>query len=368
MSLKLNKHKSTIMSKAKSEDTEDMNEFYMYKFRTKFCTMKGKCPCPATCFDAHSKTVKRRVPTLLESGKYNYIPKTCPQWHRSKSCSLGENCPRSHGWLEVIYHPLIYKTKLCKSKLKNGICSEYGGYCAKAHSRVEIRSLVNIFGEDWKRLYDLSGRFGFQPKEAFSGSKISSSGCKYDKNRVGLAAAPNTSATLDIDFFANYLLEKQASNDQQKMSFEPLYDTNEWDDIVVDMDKKVLELKSPYQSSSLESEGETVSNPPLLSTFRNMCSTQQNVWEQDSWSQSTESKTQVVSDISSPILDDYEGFSWFDTDWQMLGAKSSSQSDEPLVMSTLTSTRSEKSFNYDRMPQNWFLTSCLEKASEVFTN
>jgi len=352
---------------------EEANEFYMYKFRTKFCSMKGKCPCPATCFDAHSKIMKRRVPMLMEeSGKYNYIPKTCPQWRRSKTCSFGENCPRSHGWLEVIYHPLLYKTKLCKSWRKSGICSEYGRYCAKAHSRADVRSLVNIFGEDWKLHYDLSARFGYVSKDAFSGTKVSFGACNYHKNRVGLAVAPNTDTKLDIDLFANYLIDKQSSildlsrkNNKQNVRFEPLYDADEWDDNFKHLDKKVLELKSPNRKSSFESTGETVSYPPSRK-FRNGFATQQSLREQDLWSSTTEGKIQLVSDISSPVPDDYENISWFGTDWFMLDGKGSSQSNEQLVVTSDASERSE--LNYDRMPQNWFLSSCVEKASEVFTN
>jgi len=65
----------------------------------------------------------------------------------------------------------------------------------------------------------------------------------------------------------------------------------------------------------------------------------------------------------------WDGLSWLDTDLLMLCENSSSQSDEQLGTSGLHSDESEKSeFNYDRMPQNWFLSSCLEKATEVFMN
>jgi len=349
--------------------SEDANEFYMYKFRTKFCSMKGKCPSPATCFDAHSRIMKRRVPTLNEdSGKYNYIPKTCPQWRRSKNCSFGENCPRSHGWLEVIYHPLLYKTKLCKSKRKNGICAEYGVYCAKAHSRVEVRSLVNIFGVDWKRHYDLAGRFGFRPEDTFFGSKVSIKRYKYHRNRVGLAVNPNAYQTLDINLFACYLLEKQASMQdrsrklEQNMYFDALYNSEVGDVYFKHLNKSAFELKSQNW------KGETASNP-LLRTLGNRCGRTKNIWEQESRSQSTDSKTQVVSDVSSPVQEDYDSLSWRDTDWFMLCGNGSSQSDEQLEMSGLNSDGSERSgYNYNRMPQNWFKSSCLEKASEMFTN
>jgi len=69
-------------------------------------------------------------------------------------CSMGKACHLAHGWLEVIYHPLLYKTKLCQSTLKKGVCSEYGIYCTKAHNENEIRNLVKIYGKEWKRHYE----------------------------------------------------------------------------------------------------------------------------------------------------------------------------------------------------------------------
>jgi len=102
--------------------------------------------------------MRRRVPKLLADGLFNYIPERCPQWQKSKKCNKEDRCHRSHGWLEIIFHPLLFKTKICKSNHKNGVCREYGVYCAKAHNPTEIRNLVKIYGENWKRHYDLSLR------------------------------------------------------------------------------------------------------------------------------------------------------------------------------------------------------------------
>jgi len=139
------------------KEDRDTHDDYMYKFRTKLCTKK-RCRNPPKCFDAHSEVMRRRVPRLGKDGLFNYIPAACPQWQKSKKCSWGESCLRSHGWLEIIFHPLLYKTKMCKSNLRNGICRGYGVYCAKAHNPVDIRNLLDIYGWDWKRHYDLSLR------------------------------------------------------------------------------------------------------------------------------------------------------------------------------------------------------------------
>jgi len=136
------------------------DEAYMFEFRTNFCKKK-RCRNASKCFDAHSKHMKRRVPKLNADGLFNYIPEECLQWKNSKKenkCNAGERCLRSHGWLEKIFHPLLYKTKICESSHKNGICSEYGAYCAFAKNQSEVRSLVKIYGEGWKQHYDLSER------------------------------------------------------------------------------------------------------------------------------------------------------------------------------------------------------------------
>jgi len=138
-------------------DLQERDNAYMYQFRTKACT-KQRCHHPKTCFGTHSRFslgTRRRVPKQDEHGCFNYIPKHCPEWQKTKYCRLGDSCLRSHGWTEIIFHPLLYKTKRCSSRHENGICKQYGVLCAKAHSAKELRNLVEIYGKDWKRLYDL---------------------------------------------------------------------------------------------------------------------------------------------------------------------------------------------------------------------
>jgi len=134
-------------TKTKAQIRDDL---IMYKFGTKLCSGRRQCRNRSTCFDAHSITMMRRVPRQVHSngGLFNYIPEPCQEFQRSKKCRLGDSCPQAHGWLEIIFHPLVYKTKLCRAKRHNGICSDYGVYCAKAHARFEIRSLIKIYGED----------------------------------------------------------------------------------------------------------------------------------------------------------------------------------------------------------------------------
>jgi len=190
------------------------DDLIMYKFRTKLCNRKRRCKNPSNCFDAHSSSMKRRVPRQVKSngGLFNYIPEPCQEWEMSKKCRLGINCPRSHGWLEIIFHPLLYKTKLCKSLRKQGVCSEYGIYCAKAHTRAEIRSLTGIYGVDWKRHYDLAGRVPVvRSKNRCSRPKPNIAKSRK-MERVGLAVVPKERHMIDLNLFAEYILDKRISN------------------------------------------------------------------------------------------------------------------------------------------------------------
>jgi len=127
------------------------NNKFMYEFRTKSCKKKG-CKKNRVCFYAHSRAVRRRVPKQEKGreGMFNYIPVECLHYKKSQKCKLGNKCHLAHGWLEVIFHPLLYKTKMCNSSLKKGLCAKYGIFCAKAHNIKNVRNLVNIYGENWK--------------------------------------------------------------------------------------------------------------------------------------------------------------------------------------------------------------------------
>jgi len=131
------------------------NDDCMYKFRTKRCCNK-KCKKGKGCFNIHSRDMSRRVPKQIPNRGhlFNYIPHACPEYKDQKKCAMGKECFLAHGWLEIIFHPLLFKTKLCESSLKNGVCRKYGIYCTKAHNENEVRNLVKIYGKDWKRHYE----------------------------------------------------------------------------------------------------------------------------------------------------------------------------------------------------------------------
>jgi len=148
-----------IQPNRETDNHNSSNYKFMYEFRcTPCCKVPGKCTMTKeTCFYSHNTQTHRRVPFIQDNGLYNYIPEECTSWKQHQKCSRGENCRRAHGWLEVIFHPLLYKTKLCDHrKNANGLCSGFAIHCAKAHNTHEIRNLKKIFGMEWKRHYDLT--------------------------------------------------------------------------------------------------------------------------------------------------------------------------------------------------------------------
>jgi len=175
-----------------------LDDKYMYEFCTKRCTKKD-CPKDVSCFDAHSKVMSHRVPRLLHSGLFNYIPEHCPWYKKKNKCRFGDSCFRSHGWLEVIFHPLLYKTKLCESIHENGMCRSYGIYCAKAHKRSEMRNLVKIYGEGWKYHYDTSRRDVFQKYVGgLSIQEFSKRGRYFQTLRAALPFTPKPKELMEV--------------------------------------------------------------------------------------------------------------------------------------------------------------------------
>jgi len=63
-------------------------------------------------------------------------------------CSRGDDCPKCHNRLELLYHPEVFKKRFCATYPTVALCQR-GSYCAFAHSREEIGSkLFNVDEED----------------------------------------------------------------------------------------------------------------------------------------------------------------------------------------------------------------------------
>lgn len=117
-----------------------LNSKELQEFRTEQCSLyvKGACKDSKRCSMSHSETWPRRNPR-----QFGYECKLCPniQFFRndnkmqlSGKCSYGRRCKYSHSKEEQLYHPDLYKTRLC---LNHPNCKGY--YCPFAHSRDELR-------------------------------------------------------------------------------------------------------------------------------------------------------------------------------------------------------------------------------------
>jgi len=351
--------------------TQARDDLIMYKFRTKLCSRKPRCRNPSNCFDAHANSMKRRVPRQV-GGLFNYIPEPCQEFLKWKECRFGDDCPQSHGWLETIFHPLIYKTKLCKSQRHNGVCSEYGVYCAKAHARCEVRSLVCIYGEQWKRNYDISQRMSASRmrNDRFTSPNVNTIKKRESKiERVGLAMAPKTRHILDVNLFAQYILDGQISKrDHPPMCLEQPSPKAEFltdsDDQFEDLESCDAGEKSQHgKTGSSSGSIEITSYTELYSLdgglnderLRNGSLTDLVIMkQQESGSYDTISPTKdcvMASYSPSFVQDDLENISLSPRDY----GDSFFCYDDKGVGSSVVS-------------QNWFLPSCLETASKVFEN
>jgi len=365
------------MQKAETKALDQASDdLIMHRFRTKLCTKKPRCRNPSNCFDAHSKSMKRRVPRQVQAngGLFNYIPEPCQEFLKTKRCRLGDGCPQSHGWLETIFHPLLYKTKLCKSQRQNGVCSEYGVYCAKAHARCEIRSLVEIYGEQWKRHYGISQRLGVTRNDRFTRPNLNmTKKLKRKMERVGRAVVPKTRPVLDVNLFAQYILDGQISQhdhppmylEQPSPKAEPLTDSDiQFEDLKsCDTGEKFQDGKTGSSFGSIEITSYTELYSPDAGLnddrLRNNNLTDMAITkQQESGSCGTISPTHdcimATSDSPSLVHDELEnnislsspncGDSFFFDDDKGVGS------------------------SFDRVSHNWFLQTCLDTASKVLQN
>jgi hypothetical protein len=98
-------------------------DFFIYKFKTVVCPFDQKHD-KSSCEYSHNLQDFRRNPK-----KYIYEKKNCSKWDNKKTiliysdgCPDGYLCNYCHGWKELDFHPLSYKTTKCKN---------YRGNCEK---------------------------------------------------------------------------------------------------------------------------------------------------------------------------------------------------------------------------------------------
>mmetsp|Transcript_53447 Transcript_53447/g.100558 ORF Transcript_53447/g.100558 Transcript_53447/m.100558 type:complete len:823 (-) Transcript_53447:158-2626(-) len=131
------------------------NEQMLNIFRTKPCQRlfrDGVCDWKSQCQYSHCLEWPRRPPQ-----KHNYSPELCVHIRFNQNgevniesiCPAGARCQHAHSKEEILYHPHIFKTKLCEEfRNTNGSqrnsrgnnrtrCHRY--YCPFAHGQQELR-------------------------------------------------------------------------------------------------------------------------------------------------------------------------------------------------------------------------------------
>lgn len=108
-----------------------MEESKLRKYKTVMCQRmirNGTCRYGLLCDFAHDDTELRR--NLNQ------------QWYHGVKCEKNgcddKECRFAHNDMEIMYHPNIYKSKLCQNNNKAGGCAKKN-YCSFAHGRHELR-------------------------------------------------------------------------------------------------------------------------------------------------------------------------------------------------------------------------------------
>lgn len=120
----------------------------MRRYKTQWCPLPGVHDWDA-CMYAHTKRDIRRTPTAA------YGTRKCPDWETALAtvpkdccpnmpyeacCPRGVGCHMAHGIKEVLYHPAVYRAKLCSNA--NTCRGMKRRHCAFAHCTKELRDPV----------------------------------------------------------------------------------------------------------------------------------------------------------------------------------------------------------------------------------
>lgn len=109
-----------------------MDENKLRKYKTVMCQRmlrNATCRYGLLCDFAHDETELRR--NLNQCWYYGV---KC-----EKEMCKDKDCRFSHNDMEIMYHPHIYKTKLCQNHAKSGAGCPKKNYCSFAHGRHELR-------------------------------------------------------------------------------------------------------------------------------------------------------------------------------------------------------------------------------------
>jgi hypothetical protein len=132
------------------DELSSEREYFLSVYKTSPCKNQTLACTKGECPSYHFETKRRRNPRL-----YRYSQEPCvvvrpstphdagtSGWRRPSTCRLGDSCEFSHTLLESMYHPLIYKSILCKNFDEHDRSTwqrcPWKRACAHAHSRAEL--------------------------------------------------------------------------------------------------------------------------------------------------------------------------------------------------------------------------------------
>eukprot|EP00746_Dinoflagellata_sp_MGD_P007478 gnl/MRDRNA2_/MRDRNA2_114808_c0_seq1.p1 gnl/MRDRNA2_/MRDRNA2_114808_c0~~gnl/MRDRNA2_/MRDRNA2_114808_c0_seq1.p1 ORF type:complete len:633 (+),score=92.19 gnl/MRDRNA2_/MRDRNA2_114808_c0_seq1:146-1900(+) len=131
----------------KEELVKPTDNFYIYRYKTLWCPLPGVHDWDS-CVYAHTKRDIRRTPHA------GYGTRRCPDWEKGLAaepkegpplpydacCPRGAGCHMAHGVKEVLYHPDVYRMRLCSGAEQcRGARRQC---CAFAHSSKDLRPTV----------------------------------------------------------------------------------------------------------------------------------------------------------------------------------------------------------------------------------
>lgn len=102
-------------------ESSEPEEFNLKTYKTQKCPNGDKCK---GCNKYHYEGEKRR-----DLGKIQYAPVLCP---RLLNCQQQDRCGKSHNFMEIYYHPQIYRSHPCPYSQKCKQCA-LGTYCNLIH-------------------------------------------------------------------------------------------------------------------------------------------------------------------------------------------------------------------------------------------
>ncbi|KAM3128669.1 hypothetical protein pb186bvf_019237 [Paramecium bursaria] len=116
------------------------DDFFMFYYKTVWCPFNLTSHDKALCVYAHNWQDFRRKPHI-----YQYNPIPCQNWKTAdfiteyhNGCADSFNCMKCHGWKELEYHPMLFRTKQCI----NQNCNKND--CSFFHNQQERRQIDQL--------------------------------------------------------------------------------------------------------------------------------------------------------------------------------------------------------------------------------